>query len=773
MDYRSSFSADCFRRENVDRTRRAYQFSFPYKHVVVSNLINDSLLHAVREEVSNLSFSRKETDIYRIWQSGDLKNLDDAETARQLPALFQLRNALYSEPFRSYLSEVTGAGALSASKVDIAANVYTPGCYLLPHDDVIGSRRVSFILYFTDPEVAWQTDWGGNLRLYPVEPFQKSNDSKVAMVPAPEPLAMLRIGWNKMALFAVQPGQSFHDVEEVYSTGTLAGDMHRIRPAISGWFHIPQEGETGYRQGEAQEHEVNSGRLQLSNTQDHEYPKPGMKPYAQSLTVAEQLRLRRRPNNPYDLTSTLTPELLPYLPIKDFDVQDMDLLLKYINYRWLVPDTVMLMRKRFDRQCYLQVDDFLNDKYANSLQDALRATERSDRPWARSADLREWKVASPPHKQKYLYMLPKEEAAALASAGERPAYRSDDLRSTPPTPSHEHLQELMTKLFPSLAFRKWLHAVTEQVLSSYDVRARRFRQGSDYQLAKPYNEEAPRLEVILALSPDGKWGNNEENFRRIQKEELSRTDVNGNDAGSESVHPGDQLEASDSAESNAEPGKKRGKGEPRMQARGVTARDSQASHATKRRRTNEQSPKPMFSKLVEHDWFDVSYGGYEVWMASDEDPDMTYPNTEREGRSAATMEESGTKDDETGESNSEHGTSEATASSDGVAFDEDASTPRSPPSASEATRKLRPKPSTSDPAVYQDAADPNEDSTLCTMANGWNRLNLVIRDQHTLRFVKYVGRSAGADRWDLVGEYGINQVQTDAEETVTDMERGG
>jgi len=34
----------------------------------------------------------------------------------------------------------------------MAINVYTPGCYLLCHNDVIGSHKVSYISYLTDPE---------------------------------------------------------------------------------------------------------------------------------------------------------------------------------------------------------------------------------------------------------------------------------------------------------------------------------------------------------------------------------------------------------------------------------------------------------------------------------------------------------------------------------------------------------------------------------------------------------------------------------------------
>ena len=84
--------------------------------------MSDGLLRAVLSEVRTLHFTEKTTDIYRIWQSGDLANLDglDAEALSALPALRQLRNALYSAEFRAYLSEVTG-------------ECYFPSLHLLSH----------------------------------------------------------------------------------------------------------------------------------------------------------------------------------------------------------------------------------------------------------------------------------------------------------------------------------------------------------------------------------------------------------------------------------------------------------------------------------------------------------------------------------------------------------------------------------------------------------------------------------------------------------------
>src|ERR1700753_4317590 len=159
-----------------------------YKHGVIHNLMNDDLLRSVRSEIlEHLHFTPKETDIYKIHQSGDLANLDgldDASLAR-LPSLLKLRDALYSPIFRKWISHVADAGPLSGTKTDMAINVYTPGCHLLCHDDVIGSRRLSYILYLTDPDKPWKPEWGGALRLYPTEKM-KNKDGAEATVPSSE-----------------------------------------------------------------------------------------------------------------------------------------------------------------------------------------------------------------------------------------------------------------------------------------------------------------------------------------------------------------------------------------------------------------------------------------------------------------------------------------------------------------------------------------------------------------------------------------------------------
>lgn len=70
--------------------------------------------------------------------------------------------------------------------------------------------QVSYILYLVDED--WDSGEkpdGGGLQLYPLE------REGVPGTPAYAPSKTIRPRWNQMVLFAVQPGRSFHDVQEV------------------------------------------------------------------------------------------------------------------------------------------------------------------------------------------------------------------------------------------------------------------------------------------------------------------------------------------------------------------------------------------------------------------------------------------------------------------------------------------------------------------------------------------------------------------------------
>ncbi|KAJ5625419.1 hypothetical protein N7510_001728 [Penicillium lagena] len=463
----------------------AYTTSSPYLHGVMCPLIEPTLLRSVREEIQeHLSFTEKETDIYKIFQSGDLANLDGLDDASlsRLPSLLKLRDAMYSGRFREYLSSVTRSGPLSGRKTDMAINVYTEGCHLLCHDDVIGSRRLSYILYLTDPDTPWQAEWGGALRLYPTK-TEKDAKGEDVKIPSPDFSLSIPPAFNQLSFFTVQPGESFHDVEEVYHT--REGDdktKKRVRMAISGWFHIPQEGEDGYEEGLEEKLAERSSLAQLQGRGDI-YDLPQARPVSWEEPEVE---------------GKGKDKVEEHAEGSEFTEFDLNFLLQYIAPSYLTPDIAEEMSDAFSNESSLSLEHFLSEKYAARMRAYIEDQEQKTLPGSSDEIHAQtgWTVARPPHKHRYLYQQP-----------------SAEKKDNP-------IQELLNVVFPSQAFRKWLALITGvDHLTSHNMLARRFRRGADYTLASGYDGEAPRLEFTLCLAPAPGWEKQDEEEADGEKRE--------------------------------------------------------------------------------------------------------------------------------------------------------------------------------------------------------------------------------------------------------------
>ncbi|KAJ5238136.1 hypothetical protein N7489_008227 [Penicillium chrysogenum] len=471
-----------------------YAKSSPYLHGVIHPLIEPNLLRSVRDEIeTQVSFTEKETDIYKIFQSGDLANLDglDDSSLSKLPSVLKLRDAMYSARFREYLSSVTGSGKLSGQKTDMAINVYTEGCHLLCHDDVIGSRRLSYILYLTDPDTPWQAEWGGALRLYPTT-TKKDAKGEDVKIPSPDYSLSIPPAFNQLSFFTVQPGESFHDVEEVYHPRDDEDKTKkRVRMAISGWFHIPQEGEDGYEEGLEEKLAERSSLAQLQGRGDiYDLPQP--KPVSWEEPEVEGKGKGKVEEQTED----------------EFTESDLAFLLQYIAPSYLTPDIAEEMSDAFSAESSLSLERFLSDKFGSRVSAYIEEQERQALP--ASADeiqaQRGWTVARPPHKHRYLYQHP---------SGEKD--------------TENPIQELLNVLFPSQPFRKWLGLITGvDHLTSHNLLARRFRRGADYTLASAYEGEEPRLEFSLCLTPSPGWEKQEE--EEEDEEDNEDEETNGSSA---------------------------------------------------------------------------------------------------------------------------------------------------------------------------------------------------------------------------------------------------
>ncbi|CAD1813006.1 Oxoglutarate and iron-dependent oxygenase degradation C-term family protein [Candida parapsilosis] len=484
-DIEHFFNAQIWKSEFQDEIQKQVKESSPYKWGTIKHLMDDTLLRQVRKEVlSEIAFTKKETDIYKVYQSGDLANLSglDWNDLSRLPSLYKLRAAIYSQEFRDVVSRITGCGKLSGVKTDMSINTYTKGCHLLTHDDVIGSRRVSFILYMPDPDKVWKPQYGGALRLFPaVVPNVPHTDYECKLVPQ----------FNQIAFFTVQPGLSFHDVEEVRE------EKHRL--SIQGWFHIPQPGEDGFVEGEQEKTEAMSTlqQLQSKELQEFDFPK----------SIRTEI-------NPLEMKNIQSCERL--------NQQDIDYLKYFINPTYLNPTHIRKLSEFFIDESLVELKDFFNDDYASVLKQLLRDVEINTETPQNSTEVRHpWKIAVPPHKQRFMYIdgtsyhgLSKGEIKHINEVGpqEQPNFtllkQSNNLN-----PTDSKIIEIC-EFLKSVAFKKWLKILTGLILANEQILARRFRPGHDFILATTVDSDAGRndyeenvlLEATLNLTPTAATG---------------------------------------------------------------------------------------------------------------------------------------------------------------------------------------------------------------------------------------------------------------------------
>ncbi|KAJ7771131.1 nuclear protein [Mycena maculata] len=447
---------------SIAQLHSGYVTSEPFKYSIVEKLFQDDLLQKVKDEcLSELSFTEKETDIYKVNQTGDLASLNYLTSSQisLLPNLLTLRDALYSPVFRNFLRAVTGCGPLSGTKQDMSVNSYTRGCHLLNHDDVIGSRRVSYILYMPLPHFQfWQKDWGGALELYPTVPGPDGEPE-----PASVPHRSIPPSWNQFIFFEVQPGKSFHSVEEVVVGGE--GEDGRARLSISGWFHSAQEGEDGY------------------------VPEP-----AEALPKSSREQLA--------MTSTefkCYPTEVDHPPEDSLTEEHMAFLSEFLNPVYLQPRTMKALALRFVEESSLELHSFLCNDLASALEPRLRELDTRDGlgedragrvPPHSSGTGGAWAVRGPPHKWRYCVLQPHNAGSPAQAVAPRAAASCNEI-----------MRGLQEELFPSPAFRAWLAIVSRLLPTRHCVEARRFRPGLDYTLATSEEKEA-RLDVVLGLTPE-------------------------------------------------------------------------------------------------------------------------------------------------------------------------------------------------------------------------------------------------------------------------------
>jgi prolyl 3-hydroxylase /prolyl 3,4-dihydroxylase len=414
----------------------------------------------VTEEIKlNSKVKFKESDLFRVYQSIDLGNLqsDSPEHQDQLPQLLKLKAALYSSDYRAFIERIANLprGTLT-DQVDCAANCHAPGCHLLCHDDVIGTRRISYIVYLTEPH--WSAEEGGALELYSPETTEGVLDttSPSARVPQATPTKTLLPLFNSMAYFEVQPGISFHAVQEVFG--------ERPRLSIQGWYHaadIPLGIE-----------DATLNRLKtIGKGEDTEGEFDAFLNTAPTATTATTID-----NGTAQLTETNDT----------LSEADCAFLKTYVNETCLSAESMQEIRERFEQDSSVQLRHFLCKPFMTKIEQKLKSEEDlgNGKPAldylqfqspkdtnGNHSSFGTWTVVGPAHKQRFLEFSESSDSSNSSGGGV-----GDDMGSL--------LLTVKEQLFQRPEFGRFLKSITSLGMpTGHRGRVRRFRPGLDYTVA--------------------------------------------------------------------------------------------------------------------------------------------------------------------------------------------------------------------------------------------------------------------------------------------------
>jgi prolyl 3-hydroxylase /prolyl 3,4-dihydroxylase len=355
-----------------------------------------------------------------------------------MPELMRLRATIYSQEFREIVMKITGCDELT-DRVDCAANVYSNSCHLLCHDDVIGTRCVSYIIYLTDPDEVWLDTDGGALELFPLEETATIHQERLLPlqgVPSTSPSNRILPLFNSMAMFVVQPGRSYHAVQEVY-----CGDKPRL--SIQGWYHAANP------------------------------PKGSDFASLQQILSKDELEGLPFVPLPQGLYTSLTDSLLPQC--------DIDRLSQWMDPSYLTLDSIKKIQSQFRKDSSIQLHNFLNSEVAQLIlsnlieADALCQLGHSRPSMDYSiGESGNWKIKGPSHKQRY--MVYHKEPTVRGRKGV-PIINDANLMTG------EILADLYQSFFHSPEFLRYLYVVTAIPLTDSRHEIRRFRSGLDYLVA--------------------------------------------------------------------------------------------------------------------------------------------------------------------------------------------------------------------------------------------------------------------------------------------------
>jgi Rps23 Pro-64 3,4-dihydroxylase Tpa1-like proline 4-hydroxylase len=443
-----------------------YASAVPYPYVIIKDALDRTFLDACVTEIKDHSrVDFKESDLFKFYQSMDLASVGGVGTGNgtvaDVPHVVRLREILYSAEWRRTVEKIVGLDPNTLTdQVDCACNCHANTCHLLCHDDVIRTRKVSYILYLVDDE--WSPADGGALELYASStPLPSASSNNGIKVPETFPCIRETPKYNALCLFGVEPGVSFHSVQEVTCTRSP-------RLSLQGWYHWGESADdsNGLQRATLRQLKTmrDENRSRKDNDDDDAYQEYEEDPEDDDATASS------------DSLSPNSEELL--------SSRDRAYLSLYLDPSYLQPRALREMRERFEATSSLQLRGLFLPSWAQPVQTALLAEDQGLVASASPIDGPDfyhrgvgggWKAVGPPHMRRYLrYDAPEQ-------SNVRPT--SEPLTNSKTSTAGALLFDLR-RVLQSSAFARFLERVTGlSAVTGYKGEIRRFRPGRDYTVA--------------------------------------------------------------------------------------------------------------------------------------------------------------------------------------------------------------------------------------------------------------------------------------------------
>ncbi|CAH1396987.1 unnamed protein product [Nezara viridula] len=196
--------------ENIPHDSRFFSLIVsPFKVIKFKNVLGSvAYQNELKDALENLDYSRKDNDLYSIWQTNDLNNCSSDIVKKFIEILAKEITPFLSNIFNVELND----------RISITASLYKNGDHLLCHDDKCEDRCIAFVYYLTEAHGC-----GGSFDMFDHDESYQPTEIKHSLLPEVGSLVCFEVG-----------NLTYHQVSEITSES-----FNRL--SINGWFHSSRQ----------------------------------------------------------------------------------------------------------------------------------------------------------------------------------------------------------------------------------------------------------------------------------------------------------------------------------------------------------------------------------------------------------------------------------------------------------------------------------------------------------------------------------------------------